>query len=247
MSSSNTSLRDYSRKHKREIIEPWRQCHNPPPSPPNRTSPPLSPSNSLPISPPNSPIFDTTSLLPSPNSSNPTSSSLPPQISTQNHSMNYLHKLLHLSNLLDINIQHVIASTNRSPPSSPFTHPPFLDQINFIRTFVIVAWVSSDIVQFIEPYDRPEAIITEPVASSDQNDQLVQNDEVLNGDQTKHSNHINDEHIIEKLINIKDIQVTEPPFSSTENASAPNKEILNHLRYMVEEVRNKVVEEVPPP
>ncbi|GJW89780.1 hypothetical protein Tco_0167333 [Tanacetum coccineum] len=92
MSSSNTSPHDYSRKHKREILEPWRQCHNPPPSPPfpllNRTSPPLSPSNSLPISPPNSLILDTTSLLPSPNSSNPTSSYLPPQISTQNHRIN---------------------------------------------------------------------------------------------------------------------------------------------------------------
>ncbi|GKA85407.1 RNA-directed DNA polymerase, eukaryota, reverse transcriptase zinc-binding domain protein, partial [Tanacetum coccineum] len=48
-------------------------------------TPPLSPSNSLPKSPPNSPIFDTTPLPPSPNSSNPTSSFLPPQISTQNH------------------------------------------------------------------------------------------------------------------------------------------------------------------
>ncbi|GJQ93537.1 hypothetical protein Tco_0004676 [Tanacetum coccineum] len=84
--------------------------HNLPPSPPS--------------SPPNSPIFDTTPLPPSPNSSNPTSSFLPPQISTQNHSENHLHELLHLSNLLDINIQHAIELTNRSPPSSPFTHPP---------------------------------------------------------------------------------------------------------------------------
>ncbi|GJW37568.1 hypothetical protein Tco_0060488 [Tanacetum coccineum] len=132
MSSSNTSPRDYSRKHKREILEPWRQCHNLPPSPPspppNRTSPPLSPSNSLPISPPNSPIFDTTSLPPSPNSSNPTSSSYLYKFSTQNHSENKLHELLHLSNLLDIKIQHAIELTNRSPPPSPFTHPPFLDQ-----------------------------------------------------------------------------------------------------------------------
>ncbi|GJY09820.1 hypothetical protein Tco_0378005 [Tanacetum coccineum] len=100
MSSSNKSPRDYSRKHKRAILEPWKQSHNLPPSPPspppNRTpttshitinllsssSPPLSPSNSLPKSPPNSPIFDTTPLPPSPNSSNPTSSFLPPQIST---------------------------------------------------------------------------------------------------------------------------------------------------------------------
>ncbi|GJY90860.1 hypothetical protein Tco_0506056 [Tanacetum coccineum] len=136
MSSSNTSPRDYSRKHKREILEPWRQSHNLPPSPPpNRISPPLSPSNPLSISPPNSPIFDTTPLPPSPNSSNPTSSSLPPQNSTQNLSENKLHELLHLSNLLDINIQHAIELTNQSPPSSPFTHPPFLDQINVHSDF----------------------------------------------------------------------------------------------------------------
>ncbi|GJY16059.1 hypothetical protein Tco_0386481 [Tanacetum coccineum] len=126
MSSSNKSPRDYSQKHKRAILEPWKQSHNLPPSSPfpllNRTTttshitinllssslPPLSPSNSLPKSPPNSPIFDTTPLPPSPNSSNPTSSFLPPQISTQNHSENHLHELLHLSNLLDINVQHAI-------------------------------------------------------------------------------------------------------------------------------------------
>ncbi|GJR07987.1 zf-CCHC domain-containing protein [Tanacetum coccineum] len=59
MSSSNTSPRDYSRKHKREILEPWRQCHNLPPSPPspppNRTSPPLSPNSQIPT-PPSSPF-----------------------------------------------------------------------------------------------------------------------------------------------------------------------------------------------
>ncbi|GKC87847.1 hypothetical protein Tco_1148496, partial [Tanacetum coccineum] len=43
-------------------------------------------------------------------------------------SENYLHELLHLSNLLDINIQHAIELTTRSPPSLPFTHPPCLDQ-----------------------------------------------------------------------------------------------------------------------
>ncbi|GJS35232.1 hypothetical protein Tco_0533614 [Tanacetum coccineum] len=153
MSSSNKSPRDYSRKHKRAILEPWKQSHNLPPSlpspPPNRTpttshitiillsssSHPLSPSNSLPKSPPNSPIFDTTPLPPSPNSSNLTSSFLPPQISTQNHSENHLHELLHLSNLLDIKIQHAIELTNISPPSLPFTHSPYLDQVNFHSDF----------------------------------------------------------------------------------------------------------------
>nr|GEW07919.1 hypothetical protein [Tanacetum cinerariifolium] len=122
MSSSNKSPRDYSLKHKRAILVPLRQSHNlpssPPSPPPNRTpptspitinhllsSPPsLSSSNLLPKYPPNSPIFDTTHLSPSPNSYNPTSSLLPPQISAQNHSENHLHELLPLSNLLDINI-----------------------------------------------------------------------------------------------------------------------------------------------
>ncbi|GJY76093.1 hypothetical protein Tco_0481209 [Tanacetum coccineum] len=122
MSSSNKSPHDYSRKHKRAILEPWRQSHNLPPSPPypppNKTKPtspitinllssfslPLSPSNSLPKSPSNSQVFDTTPLPTSPNSSNPTSSFSPLEISTQNHSENHLHELLHISNLLDINI-----------------------------------------------------------------------------------------------------------------------------------------------
>ncbi|GJU42258.1 zf-CCHC domain-containing protein [Tanacetum coccineum] len=155
MSSSNKSPRDYSRKHKRAILEPWKQSHNLPPSPPspppNRTpttshitinllsssSPPLSLSNSLPKSPPNSPIFDTTPLPPSPNSSNPTSSFLPPQISTQNHSENHLHELLHLSNLLDINIQHAI-DLDRSMDSDKYLEgqsmqrPPLFESDSFI-------------------------------------------------------------------------------------------------------------------
>ncbi|GJY51377.1 putative reverse transcriptase domain-containing protein [Tanacetum coccineum] len=78
MSSSNKSPHDYSRKHKRAILKPWRQSHNLPPSPTSPiTTNPLS-SFSPTLSPPNSPIFDTTPLHPSPNSSNPTSSFLPP-------------------------------------------------------------------------------------------------------------------------------------------------------------------------
>nr|GEU52812.1 uncharacterized mitochondrial protein AtMg00810-like [Tanacetum cinerariifolium] len=96
MSSSNKSPRDYSLKHKRVILVPLRQSHNLPSSPPSppliRTPPtspiiinpllsslpPLSPSNILPKSPLNSPIFDATHLPSSLNSSNPTSSLLPP-------------------------------------------------------------------------------------------------------------------------------------------------------------------------
>ncbi|GKE77903.1 hypothetical protein Tco_1544023 [Tanacetum coccineum] len=124
-----SSPRNYGEKSYKSIIDPWRNTHSLP------YSPPLSPNNSLPKSPPNSPIFDTTPLPTSPNSPNPTSSSLPPQTSIPNHSENKLHELINLSNLLDINIQHTIELTNESPPSSPFTHPPFLDQINFHSDF----------------------------------------------------------------------------------------------------------------
>ncbi|GJR73147.1 MAK10-like protein [Tanacetum coccineum] len=45
--------------------------------------------------------------------------------------------------------------------------------------------------------------------SSDQNDQPVQNDEILNDDHSEHSNHTNDEQIIDSLPNTKDIQISE--------------------------------------
>ncbi|GJR46844.1 hypothetical protein Tco_1314947 [Tanacetum coccineum] len=117
-----SSPRHYGEKSHKSIIDPWRHTHLLP------YSPPLSPNNSLPTSSPTSPIFDTTPLPPSLDLPNPTSSSLLPQTSIPIHSENRLHEHLHLSNLLDINIQHAIELTNHSPPSSPFTHPPFLDQ-----------------------------------------------------------------------------------------------------------------------
>ncbi|GJX59647.1 retrovirus-related pol polyprotein from transposon TNT 1-94 [Tanacetum coccineum] len=82
--------------------------------------------------------------------------------------------------------------------------------------------VDSNDIHFIEPYDRPEPTITEIVASSDQNDQSVQNDEVLNDDQTKHPNHTNDEIIIGNLTNTKEAQVTDPSSSTNEDSLVPN-------------------------
>ncbi|GJR82073.1 hypothetical protein Tco_0152858 [Tanacetum coccineum] len=58
MSSSSKSSRDYLRKHQRAILEPWRQSHNLPPSPPspppNRTLPtfPITTNSLSPPSPP---------------------------------------------------------------------------------------------------------------------------------------------------------------------------------------------------
>ncbi|GKA00882.1 hypothetical protein Tco_0673547 [Tanacetum coccineum] len=100
---------DYSRKYQRAILEPWRQCHNLPPSPPPNRNTPVSPitTNSLPsLSPPQNP---------SPN-----------QIA---------HELHHLSNLLEINLQQAIEVTNPSPPTSPCIPPPSLDQVNVHSKF----------------------------------------------------------------------------------------------------------------
>ncbi|GJR43958.1 hypothetical protein Tco_1312061 [Tanacetum coccineum] len=108
MSSSSKSTHDYSRKHRRAIIEPWRQSHNHPPSPPSSLL-----NRHIPISP------ITTNSLPS----------LSPQ---QNLSPNQItHELHHLSNLLEINLQQAIEATNPSTPTSPYIPPPSFDQVNF--------------------------------------------------------------------------------------------------------------------
>ncbi|GKB51625.1 retrovirus-related pol polyprotein from transposon TNT 1-94 [Tanacetum coccineum] len=66
-------------------------------------------------------------------------------------------------------------------------------------------------VSFIEPYECSEPVVLETEVSSDQNgqtdqnDQSVQNDEILNDDHSEHSNHTNDEQIIDNLTNTKDI------------------------------------------
>ncbi|GKB28195.1 hypothetical protein Tco_0867596 [Tanacetum coccineum] len=79
--------------------------------------------------------------------------------------------------------------------------------------------VDRNTVQFIEPYDRPETIVTEAVNSLDQNDQPFQTDEILNDDQYEHSNHTNGEHIID---NLEDVPNTVPLSSPSKDTSAPN-------------------------
>ncbi|GJU61619.1 retrovirus-related pol polyprotein from transposon TNT 1-94 [Tanacetum coccineum] len=70
-------------------------------------------------------------------------------------------------------------------------------------------------MSFIEPYECPEPIVLETEVSSDQNgqadqnDQSVQNDEILNDDHFEHSNHTNDEQIIDNIPNTEDIQISE--------------------------------------
>ncbi|GKD89581.1 hypothetical protein Tco_1365088 [Tanacetum coccineum] len=75
-------------------------------------------------------------------------------------------------------------------------------------------------VSFIEPYKCPEPVVLETEVSSDQNDQTyqndqpVQNDEILNDDYSEHSNHTNDEQIINSLLNTEDIIQISEHFSS---------------------------------
>ncbi|GJR10076.1 retrovirus-related pol polyprotein from transposon TNT 1-94 [Tanacetum coccineum] len=64
-------------------------------------------------------------------------------------------------------------------------------------------------VSFIEPYKSPEPVVLKIEVSSDQNGQTVQTDEILNDNLFEHSNHNNDEQIIDNLPNTKDIQISE--------------------------------------
>ncbi|GKD28689.1 hypothetical protein Tco_1239467 [Tanacetum coccineum] len=57
---------------------------------------------------------------------------------------------------------------------------------------------------------------------NDQNDHPVQIDEILNDDQPEHSNHNNDEHIIDNLTNTEEVHDTEPLSFPIEDPSSPN-------------------------
>ncbi|GJW15148.1 hypothetical protein Tco_0019281 [Tanacetum coccineum] len=65
---------------------------------------------------------------------------------------------------------------------------------------------NSNDVSFIEPYESPEPVVLETKVSSDQNgqtdqnDQTAQTDEILNDNLSEHSNHNNDEQIIDNLL-----------------------------------------------
>ncbi|GKE40588.1 hypothetical protein Tco_1463993, partial [Tanacetum coccineum] len=98
-----------------------------------------------------------------------------------------------------------IAETERYPPDE-YLHP--YEPSQRYQT-------NRNDVSFIEPYECPKLAVLETEVSSDQNghidqnDQSVQNDEILNDDHSEHSNHTNDEQIIDKLPNTKDIQISE--------------------------------------
>ncbi|GJW97151.1 retrovirus-related pol polyprotein from transposon TNT 1-94 [Tanacetum coccineum] len=92
-----------------------------------------------------------------------------------------------------------IAESERYPPDE-YLHPYVPSQRYQIN---------SNDVSFIEPYECLEPVVLETEVSSDQNDQPVQNDEILNDDHSEHSNHTNDEQIIDSLPNIEDIRISE--------------------------------------
>ncbi|GJV18716.1 retrovirus-related pol polyprotein from transposon TNT 1-94 [Tanacetum coccineum] len=85
-------------------------------------------------------------------------------------------------------------------------------------------------VSFIEPYKRPEPVVLETKVLSDQNgqadqnDQTAQTDEILNDDLSEHSNHTNDEQIIDNLPNTEDIQIPKH-LSSTNEEDTSDKHI----------------------
>ncbi|GJU64526.1 retrovirus-related pol polyprotein from transposon TNT 1-94 [Tanacetum coccineum] len=84
-------------------------------------------------------------------------------------------------------------------------------------------------VSFIEPYECSKPVVLETEVSSekhgqtDQNDQSIQNYKILNDDYSEHSNHTNDEKIIDNLPNTKEIQIPEHLSSpNSEDTSAQN-------------------------
>ncbi|GJZ16293.1 retrovirus-related pol polyprotein from transposon TNT 1-94 [Tanacetum coccineum] len=117
-----------------------------------------------------------------------------------------------------------IAESERYPPDK-YLHPYEPSQ-----------WyqVNRNVVYFIDLYERPEPVVIEIDVSSDQHDQhdqadqndqndhSVQNDEILNDDQSKNSNHNNDNHIIDNLPNTEDVPTSKPLSSPAEDASVSN-------------------------
>ncbi|GKD95243.1 retrovirus-related pol polyprotein from transposon TNT 1-94 [Tanacetum coccineum] len=86
-----------------------------------------------------------------------------------------------------------IAESKRYPPDE-YLHP--YEPSQRYQT-------NSNDVSFIGPYECPELVVLETEVSSDQND------EIINDDHSELSNHTNDEQIIDSLLNTKDIQICE--------------------------------------
>nr|GFB33189.1 hypothetical protein [Tanacetum cinerariifolium] len=89
--------------------------------------------------------------------------------------------------------------------------------------------VNSNDMSSIEPYEIPKPIVIETDISSDQNCQAdhnnhpVQDNEILNDDQSEHSNHTNDDQIIDNLPNTEYIQISKHlSFPNVKDTFVPN-------------------------
>ncbi|GJZ92671.1 retrovirus-related pol polyprotein from transposon TNT 1-94 [Tanacetum coccineum] len=99
-----------------------------------------------------------------------------------------------------------------------------IKDIHLMNIFILMSLLkryqtNTNDVSFIEPYESPKPVVLETEVSfdqngqTDQNDQTAQTDEIFNDNLSEHSNHNNDEEIINNLPNTKDIQIYEHLFS----------------------------------
>ncbi|GJU21192.1 hypothetical protein Tco_1154534 [Tanacetum coccineum] len=70
--------------------------------------------------------------------------------------------------------------------------------------------VNNRIIHYVQPNIRPEPFVTHANVTTDQNDQPVQNDEILNVVQTEYPNHTNHETIIDHLKKLKRLRPLNP-------------------------------------
>nr|GEU76252.1 uncharacterized mitochondrial protein AtMg00810-like [Tanacetum cinerariifolium] len=123
-------------------------------------------------------------------------------------------------------------------------HITFYESTNAIKfTFPSVDNITIADSERYQP-DEPEHVVIEVDASSDhngqvdqndhdQNDHPVQSDETLNDDQSEHSNHTNDEKIIDNLTNTKDAQNIEPLSFQTKDTLAQTFSLKKNLKRYV--------------
>ncbi|GKA14418.1 hypothetical protein Tco_0694064, partial [Tanacetum coccineum] len=100
-----------------------------------------------------------------------------------------------------------IAESERYPPDEYLHHyePSQKYQVNINE------------VSFIDPYER-----SDQSNQSDQNDHPAQENDIPNNNPYGHSNHNNDSHIIENIINAEAVQDSEPTSSLVEDALTQN-------------------------
>nr|GEV98959.1 retrovirus-related Pol polyprotein from transposon TNT 1-94 [Tanacetum cinerariifolium] len=77
--------------------------------------------------------------------------------------------------------------------------------------------------EYLHPFVLESKVSLDQNGQADQNDQSILKDEILNDDHSKHSNHTNDEQIIDNVPNTKDVHISERLSSlSVEDTSVHN-------------------------